>query len=84
MDCVTRARPELMAGFQVTAYRDLITATCAQLILFNRRRGGEAAQMEVAQYQKPISGPVNEVCFITISLPLLFQGRPHDFNVGGV
>ena len=53
----------LSNGPEYSAWRNLSEITLAQLVLFNRRRGGEAERAELKQYKAGTSKEINQQCF---------------------
>ncbi|XP_051929371.1 uncharacterized protein LOC127605660 [Hippocampus zosterae] len=61
------AKAELTQKMSLSAYRKLNESVLAQIIVFNKRREGEASRMTLETYQNASTNPVNQDIFETLS-----------------
>ncbi|XP_054863262.1 uncharacterized protein LOC111580683 isoform X2 [Amphiprion ocellaris] len=62
-----KARGELMQQLSLAAYKALNEAVLAQVIVFNKRREGEASRLTLEAYKKASASPINEDIYETLS-----------------
>ncbi|XP_058478165.1 uncharacterized protein LOC131450066 [Solea solea] len=62
-----KARAELEQQLSLTAYKVLNESILAQLIVFNKRREGEASRLTLEAYKKVNTNPINEDIYSTLS-----------------
>ncbi|XP_054869079.1 uncharacterized protein LOC129349540 [Amphiprion ocellaris] len=61
------AKAELREHVSTTAYRKLSESLLAQIIVFNKKREGEASRLTLETYLKADTGPVNKDIYETLS-----------------
>lgn len=61
------AKAELRKCVNVTAYKKLSESLLAQVIVFNKKREGEASRLTLETYLKADTGPVNKDIYETLS-----------------
>ncbi|MEQ2233169.1 hypothetical protein ILYODFUR_019194, partial [Ilyodon furcidens] len=61
------AKGILMDQMNLAAYKKLNETVLAQIIIFNKRREGEASRLTVETYKRASTSPVNEDIFETLS-----------------
>ncbi|XP_077094610.1 uncharacterized protein LOC143746582 isoform X1 [Siphateles boraxobius] len=61
------AKAELTERVSATAYRKLSESLLAQIIVFNKKREGEASRLTLETYLKADTGPVNKDIYETLS-----------------
>ena len=61
------AKAELRERVSTTAYKMLSESLLAQVIVFNKKREGEASQLTLETYLKADTGPVNKDIYETLS-----------------
>lgn len=61
------AKAELTERVSTTAYRKLSESLLAQIIVFNKKREGEASRLTLETYLKADTGPVNKDIYETLS-----------------
>ena len=61
------AKAELRECASTTAYKKLTESLLAQIIVFNKRREGEASRLTLETYLKADTGPVNKDIYKTLS-----------------
>lgn len=61
------AKRELMQQLSLTAYKKLNEVVLAQVIVFNKRREGEASRLTFETYKKASTNPINEDIYETLS-----------------
>ncbi|XP_051809978.1 uncharacterized protein LOC127535650 [Acanthochromis polyacanthus] len=61
------AKAELTEHASTTAYRKLSESLLAQIIVFNKKREGEASRLTLETYLKADTGPVNKDIYETLS-----------------
>lgn len=61
------AKAELTERVTTTAYRKLSESLLAQIIVFNKKREGEASRLTLETYLKADTGPVNKDIYETLS-----------------
>lgn len=61
------AKAELSRNVSTTAYKMLSESLLAQIIVFNKKREGEASRLTLETYLKADTGPVNEDIYETLS-----------------
>ncbi|XP_029985631.1 uncharacterized protein LOC115416058 isoform X4 [Sphaeramia orbicularis] len=62
-----KARDELTQQQSLMAYRTLNETVLAQVIVFNKRREGEASRLTVEAYKKACTNPINQDIYETLS-----------------
>ncbi|XP_031147359.1 uncharacterized protein LOC116044389 isoform X4 [Sander lucioperca] len=62
-----KARGELRHQLSLTAYKTLNETVLAQVIVFNKRREGEASRLTLEAYKKGSTNPINEDIYVTLS-----------------
>ncbi|XP_049324186.1 uncharacterized protein LOC125784483 [Astyanax mexicanus] len=61
------AKRELLDGINMSAYKDLTESLLSQVIVFNRRREGEASRLTLDMYMNANRTPVNGDIFQTLT-----------------
>ncbi|KAI3373346.1 hypothetical protein L3Q82_006647 [Scortum barcoo] len=61
------SKAELKKCVSTTAYKRLCESLLAQIIVFNKKREGEASRLTLETYQKADTGPVNKDIYDTLS-----------------
>ncbi|XP_034048296.1 uncharacterized protein LOC117529579 [Thalassophryne amazonica] len=61
------AKKELKLCVSTTAYKKLSESLLAQIIVFNKKREGEASRLTLETYQKVDTGPLNKDIYDTLS-----------------
>ncbi|KAI3376190.1 hypothetical protein L3Q82_016405 [Scortum barcoo] len=62
-----KAKGELTQHLSLTAYKTLNEVVLAQVIVFNKRREGEASRLTLETYKKASTNPINEDIYETLS-----------------
>ncbi|KAL1272199.1 hypothetical protein QQF64_028061 [Cirrhinus molitorella] len=62
-----KAREQLTQQLDLHAYKTLNETILAQVIIFNKRREGEASRLTLDIYQKASTGAINEDIYETLS-----------------
>lgn len=62
-----KAKDELTQQLSLTAYKMLNETVLAQVIVFNKRREGEASRLTLETYKKGSTNPINEDIYETLS-----------------
>ncbi|XP_029003360.1 uncharacterized protein LOC114853759 [Betta splendens] len=65
--CETQAKEELCKHVTTAAYKRLSESLLAQIIVFNKKREGEASRLSLKIYQNTNTGPVNKEIYETLS-----------------
>lgn len=61
------AKEELTKELSLTAYKTLNEMVLAQLIIFNKRREGEASRLSLDTYRTASKSPINMDIYETVS-----------------